>query len=98
MPDLNNTAGRVGPGGSTQTLPPDPHRLPPAGDWFASDAARHLVDRPKHCPMCAASLDRGLVSEWWSGPDRLFLTWCASCQWTGNVVPFTRAIIEEPQH
>jgi hypothetical protein len=79
-------------------LPPDPHRLPPPGEWFAADAARHLVDRPRYCPMCASELERGLVSEWWSGADRVFLTWCAGCRWTGHVVLFPRAVIEEPQH
>ena len=77
---------------------PDPHRLPPPGDWFASDAAHHLLDRPKFCPMCASVLDRGLVTEWWSGEDRVFLTWCAECRWTGNLVLFARTTIEEPEH
>lgn len=98
MPDLNEVAGRAAHHRPWPPLPPDPHRLPPPGDWFASDAAYHLLDRPKFCPMCAAALDEGLVSEWWSGEDRIFLTWCARCRWTGNVVPFERAIIEEPEH
>ena len=45
-----------------------------------------------------AALDRGLITEWWSGADRVFLTWCAECRWTGNVVLFARAVIEEPEH
>jgi hypothetical protein len=96
--DLDETAGRAAHPGSMPPLPPDPHRLPPPGAWFAPDAARHLLDRPKFCPMCAASLERGLVSEWWSAEDRIFLTWCSRCRWTGNVVLFARAVIEEPEH
>ena len=38
-------------------LPPDPHRLPPRGAWFARDAERHLLDRPRFCPMCGEGLD-----------------------------------------
>ncbi len=80
------------------TLPPDPHKLPAAAEWFAPDAERHLLDRPKFCPMCGVGLERGLTSEWWTAHDRVFLTWCASCKWTGNVVRFEKAIIEEPEH
>ncbi len=98
MPDPIRVAGRAAHHGTMPALPPDPHRLPPPGDWFASDAARHLLDKPKFCPACAASLDRGLISEWWNAGDRVFLTWCAECKWTGNVVLFTHAVIEEPEH
>lgn len=80
------------------TMPPDPHRLPDQGQWFAPDALRHLLDRPKFCPMCGASLERGLTTEWWNAHDRVFLTWCAQCRWTGNVVHFERAVIEEREH
>lgn len=79
-------------------LPADPHRLPAPGEWFAGDAERHLLDRPRFCPMCGQSLDRGLTSEWWSADDRVFLTWCAHCSWTGNIIRFTVAYIEEPEH
>ena len=89
----------VTPGSTSGTaLPPDPHRLPAATEWFAPDAERHLLDRPRFCPMCAASLETGLTSEWWNAHDRVFLTWCSKCRWTGNVVLFERAIIEEPEH
>lgn len=98
MPDLNEQARDATRRGGGPALPPDPHRLPPAGDWFASDAAHHLLDRPKFCPSCGQSLERGLISEWWSGAERVFLTWCAACRWTGNVVLFDRAVIEEPEH
>lgn len=91
---------RVGPASTTpgSALPPDPHKLPPAGEWFAPDAERHLLDRPKFCPMCGSSLERGLTSEWWTANERVFLTWCPDCKWTGNVVRFDKAIIEEPEH
>jgi hypothetical protein len=73
------------------SMPPDPHRLPPPTEWFAPDA------EPRFCPMCGASLDHGLTSEWWIAHERVFLTWCSRCKWTGNVVLFDRAIIEEPE-
>jgi hypothetical protein len=79
-------------------LPADPHRLPPAGEWFSGDAERHLLDRPRFCPMCGGSLDRGLTSESWSSDERIFLTWCPHCTWMGNVVHFDRATISEPEH
>jgi hypothetical protein len=80
------------------TLPVDPHRLPARTEWFGPDAERHLLDRPRFCPMCGGSLDHGLTSESWSGQDRVFLTWCAHCAWMGNVVRFEHAVIEEPEH
>ena len=98
MPDPSQQALRAAHHRPWPDLPPDPHRLPPPGDWFASDAAHHLLDRPRFCPRCASSLDRGLISEWWSGEDRIFLTWCAECRWTGNVVLSERTVIEEPEH
>ncbi len=79
-------------------LPPDPHLLPDPGEWFAPDAERHLLDRPKFCPMCGTSLTTGITTEYWSADERVFLTWCASCRWTGNVVRFDRATIYEPEH
>jgi hypothetical protein len=79
-------------------LPADPHRLPPASEWFSGDAERHLLDRPRFCPMCGGSLDRGLTSESWTSDERIFLTWCPHCTWTGNVVHFDRATISEPEH
>jgi hypothetical protein len=48
--------------------------------------------------MCGGSLERGLTSESWSADDRIFLTWCPHCSWTGNVVRFERATILEEQH
>lgn len=78
-------------------LPADPHRLPPVGEWFSADAERHLLDRPRFCPMCGGSLDRGLTSESWSADERIFLTWCPHCTWTGHVVHVDRATISEPE-
>lgn len=100
MPDrgAQDQQARVPTPAAAAPFPADPHRLPPATEWFAGDAAHHLLDKPKFCPSCAAALDRGLISEWWSGRDRVFLTWCAECKWTGNVVLFDRAVIEEPEH
>jgi hypothetical protein len=80
------------------TLPPDPHALPVPGEWFAPDAERHLLDRPRFCPMCGASLDGGFTTEYWSADDRVFLTWCAACSWTGHVVRFEHATIYEAEH
>jgi hypothetical protein len=79
-------------------LPADPHRLPARGEWFGPDAERHLLDRPRFCPMCGESLEPGLTSESWSADDRIFLTWCAQCRWTGHVVRFERATIYEEEH
>ncbi len=79
-------------------LPPDPHLLPHPGEWFARDAERHLLDRPVFCPMCGASLAAGITTEYWSSDERVFLTWCAGCSWTGNVVRFDHATIYEAEH
>ncbi len=79
-------------------LPPDPHLLPDPGEWFAPDAERHLLDRPQFCPMCGTSLAAGITTEYWTADERVFLTWCATCRWTGNVVRFDRATIYEPEH
>ena len=78
-------------------LPMDPHRLPDPGQWFGPHAERHLLDRPRFCPMCGESLDRGLISESWAADERVFLTWCPQCSWTGNIVRFDHAVIEEPE-
>ena len=81
-------------------VPEDPHRLPPRTDWFAPDAEKHLLDKPKYCPMCAASIhDRGGIStEYWTGDTRNFMTWCGDCGWFVEVVRFTRVTILEEDH
>jgi hypothetical protein len=76
-------------------LPADPHQLPPPGEWFGPDAERHLLDRPRFCPMCGQPLDDGLVSESWAGDQRVFLTSCACCSWMGDVVCYDRVAIHE---
>ena len=81
-------------------LPPDPHRLPPPGAWFAPDAERHLLDRPKFCPMCAASIEihGGISTEDWMGDQRVFMTWCGECGWFGDVVRYEMVTITEEEH
>ena len=81
-------------------LPEDPHRLPPPTDWWAGDADRHLLDKPKFCPMCAASIhDQGGIStEYWTADTRNFMTWCGDCGWFGEVVRFSRVTIVEEDH
>ena len=81
-------------------VPEDPHRLPPPSEWFSGDAERHLLDKPKFCPMCAASLhDRGgITTEYWTSDARNFMTWCGECGWFGEVVRFTRVTIQEAEH
>jgi hypothetical protein len=87
-----------GPEGSV-ALPPDPHRLPPPSAWFARDAERHLLDRPRFCPMCGQPVDHGGIStEYWTADVRVFMTWCASCGWFGEVVRFDRVTTSEPEH
>jgi hypothetical protein len=76
-------------------LPADPHQLPPPGEWFGPNAERHLLDRPRFCPMCGQPLDDGLVSESWAGDQRIFLTWCAGCSWMGDVVRYDSVAIHE---
>lgn len=81
-------------------LPPDPHRLPPPGAWFARDAEQHLLDRPKFCPMCGQGIDTdgGISTEYWSGDSRCFMTWCGACGWFGEVVLFDMVTITEVEH
>lgn len=81
-------------------MPPDPHRLPPPGAWFARDAERHLLDRPKFCPMCGEGLDAdgGIATEYWASDARYFMTWCGECGWFGEVVRFDMVTINEVEH
>ncbi len=48
--------------------------------------------------MCGAALDGGIVCESWSADQRIFLTWCAACSWSGDVVRYDRVAITEPEH
>jgi hypothetical protein len=59
--------------------------------WFPLDAERHRRDAPRFCPACAAALSpadggRGLVCEYWTGPDRVFVCFCGTCGWSGDIV------------
>ena len=67
---------------------------------FAADAERHRRDVPRHCPRCGTSLlhGAGISVEFWQGADRVFHTWCASCRWTGDIIPTTQMIGHEPEH
>ncbi len=98
MAEATPRADRPGPVAGRHLLPADPHRLPPPGEWFAPDAERHLLDRPRFCPMCGVSLDKGLVSESWAADQRIFFTWCAGCDWMGDIVRYERVAIDELEH
>jgi hypothetical protein len=82
------------------SLPPDPHRLPNPNEWFAPDAERHLLDRPRFCPMCGLGIAEGfgITTEYWTADARNFMTWCGECGWFGEVVRFTRVTITEEEH
>jgi hypothetical protein len=101
MPDVTDGAA---PADTARTalpveLPPDPHPLPPPQAWFARDAERHLLDRPKFCPMCGEGISSdGITTEYWSGDARYFMTWCGHCHWFGEVVRFDMVTITEVEH
>ncbi|MGQ0573130.1 MAG: hypothetical protein ACT4RN_02875 [Pseudonocardia sp.] len=69
----------------------------PGDRRFAADAQAHRRDAPRYCPRCAAAL--GLVTEFWEAADRRFYSWCAACDWTGEIVS-TGAVAtgHEPEH
>lgn len=100
MPDEQNVEV---PGLATDpalSLPPDPHRLPPPSAWFAPDAARHFLDRPRFCPNCGHSLIEnlhGFFSEYWRAEDRVYFTWCWECEWTGEIVKVDQVFITEKE-
>jgi len=81
-------------------LPEDPHQLPAPSAWFAPDAERHYLDRPRFCPMCASSIGEhgGITTEYWTADTRNFMTWCGECGWFGEVVRFDRVTILEEDH
>jgi hypothetical protein len=59
--------------------------------WFPLDAERHRRDAPRYCPGCAAALSLadggfGLVTEYWTGQDRVFVCFCGACGWSGDIV------------
>lgn len=52
------------------------------------------------CPGCGASLDAeaSFVQEFWSGADRNFLCWCATCDLLSTVVLPAMIVSHEPEH
>jgi hypothetical protein len=77
------------------TAGPDAHR-----GWFPADAERHRRDAPRFCPACAAALaltdgGQGLVTEYWTGKDRVFVCFCGACGWSGDIVLAERVIGQE---
>jgi len=68
--------------------------------WFPADAERHRRDAPRYCPGCAAALalaegGQGLVTEYWTGSDRVFVCFCGACGWSGDIVLATRVVGHE---
>ena len=68
--------------------------------WFPADAESHRRDAPKFCPSCAAPLGlteggRGLATEYWLGGDRVFVCYCAACEWSGDIVLTERVVGHE---
>jgi hypothetical protein len=68
--------------------------------WFLADAERHRQDAPRYCPACAAALlltegGQGLVTEYWSGRDRVFVCFCGACGWSGDIVLADRVVGHE---
>ena len=69
--------------------------------WFPADAERHRQDAPRYCPCCAAPLSlgdggQGLVTEYWTGADRVFVCYCGGCGWSGDIVLAGRVTGHEP--
>jgi hypothetical protein len=68
--------------------------------WFPVDAERHRRDAPRYCPGCAAALalaegGQGLVTEYWTGSDRVFVCFCGACGWSGDIVLAARIVGHE---
>jgi hypothetical protein len=71
--------------------------------WFPADAERHRRDVPRYCPACAAALSlthggQGLVTEYWTGQDRVFVCFCGACGWSGDIVLAARVVGHEAAH
>jgi len=78
--------------------------VPAGGDvhrgWFPADAERHRRDAPRYCPACAAPLSladggQGLTTEYWTGNDRVFVCFCGTCGWSGDIVLAARVVGHE---
>jgi hypothetical protein len=70
--------------------------------WFPADAEQHRRDAPRHCPGCAAALGlaeggQGLVTEYWTGQDRVFVCYCGACGWSGDIVLAARVVGHEAE-
>ncbi len=68
--------------------------------WFPVDAERHRRDAPRYCPACAAAMlladgGQGLVTEYWTGRDRVFVCFCGDCGWSGDIVLAARVVGHE---
>ena len=86
---------RVGARGVAGAAGPDMGR-----GWFPADVERHRRDAPKYCPACAAPLalahgGQGLTTEYWTGTDRVFVCFCGTCGWSGDIVLANRVIGHE---
>ena len=71
--------------------------------WFPSDAERHRRDAPRFCPGCAAALSlsdggHGIATEYWVASDRVFVCFCGSCRWSGDIVLSDRVVGHEAEH
>ena len=92
------TAVRPEAAGSGRTGgPPEPDL---GRGWFPIDAERHRRDAPKYCPACATALSlalggQGLITEYWTGTDRVFVCFCGACGWSGDIVLADRVIGHE---
>jgi hypothetical protein len=74
-----------------------------ARGYFPLDKLRHQADAPRFCPRCASALalvdgGRGIVVEYWTGPDRVFVCFCGSCGWSGDIVLADRVRGHEAEH
>src|ERR1700753_852809 len=66
------------------------------------DAERHRRDAPRYCPGCAAALSladggQGLITEYWTGQDRVFVCYCGACGWSGDIVLAARVVGHEAE-
>ena len=64
------------------------------------DAERHRRDAPRYCPGCATALGlaeggHGLITEYWTGQDRVFACFCGACGWSGDIILAARVIGHE---
>ena len=77
-----------------------PRAATSSGAGFPLDAERHRRDAPRYCPGCAAALSladggQGLVTEYWTGQDRVFVCFCGACGWSGDIVLAARVVGHE---